>query len=368
MGDAILVSAGEVSGDRIGAPVVAELRRALGQVDLFGAGGPRLAAQGVEIRHSIDALAVTGVTEALRRSASAARLLMDFRRQILRRKPRLGLLIDYPGLNLRLAALLRRHGVPVLHYVAPQRWAWLPWRARALRGLVDRLAVTLPFEEGWFRRRGVPATFVGHPVLETFKPLSRVAALERLGLGAGTEVLALLPGSRDNEIRCLLPRMARSVRDLGAGDRAQPVIAVADEAASALCRALAPELPQGPAEAVLGAARAGLCASGTATLEAAVAGVPVVVCYRLSRVSHALARRLLRVPHVSLPNLIAGAPVLPELLQDEVTPPRMSHELTRLLDPQLARRTQRALASVVERLGDPGAARRVAELATELMR
>lgn len=353
----ILVSAGEVSGDRIAAPVVTELRCRLPGCRFFGAGGPRLRSVGVEILHDVGALSVTGVTEALGRASAGLHLLADMRRQIRRRRPALGLLVDYPGINLRLAGMLRRRGVPVLYFVAPQRWAWLSSRTRALGGCVDELAVTLPFEARWFRRRGIPATFVGNPVIDLFHPAP--------GEASDPPTVALLPGARVNEIERLLPPMVESLRLL---DRElRPVVAVADARAAELCGRLAPGIPQGSSREVLGAAGVGLCASGSATLEAAVAGVPVVICYRLSAVSAALARWLVRVPYVGLPNLLLGAPLLPELLQEEVSPPRMAHELRRLLAPAINARVREGLRLAVQQLGPPGVAARVAGLGLQLV-
>lgn len=365
----ILVSAGEVSGDRIAAPVVEAIRRRRPELRFFGAGGPALQAAGVEVRHPLSRLAVTGLVEALGRAASAGRFLTDMALQILARRPRLGLLVDFPGLNLRLAALLKWHRIPVLYYVAPQRWAWLGFRTRALGRLIDRLAVTLPFEEQWFRRRGAPAVFVGNPVVEQFSALSTGEARARLGLTGDREpVVALMPGSRVNEIRRHLPVLLESLPLLPAA--ARPVLATIPGESAALCSELAPELIQGRTEEVLGAASAGICASGTATLEAALAGVPVVVCYRLSPLSYPAARLLVRSPYIALPNLVLGAPLLPELIQHQMTPTKLVLQLERLLEPSEAQRIRRGLRRVVEllRVPPPRVADRVADLALELLR
>jgi lipid-A-disaccharide synthase len=360
----ILVSAGEVSGDRIAAPVVRELLRRHASWCFFGAGGESLVAAGVEVRHASSRLAAVGLTEAVPRAASAVRLIFDLCLQACIRRPRLALLVDCPGINLRLAALLRAAGTPVLYYVAPQRWAWLEGRTAALRRAIDRLAVTLPFEESWFAARGVPATYVGHPLIDLFRPTGRDSARAALGLGPG-HVLALLPGSRSDEIRRHLPLLLRALAWLP--PEVQPVIAAAPGAGAALYDGLAPAVARGTTEAVLGAADAALCASGTATLEAAIAGVPTAVFYRLSPLSHAVARRLVRVPSVALPNLILGQAALRELIQDEMTPAALAFEARRLLDPSEAARQRAVLEQVVVRLGRPGAAARVADMAEEMI-
>ncbi len=360
----VLVSAGETSGDRIAAPVVRELQGRYPKLRFFGAGGDCLQAAGVEVRHHILRLSVMGLTEAMGRVGSALRLIVDMEQQIHRRRPCLGLLVDYPGLNLRLAALLHRAGIPVLFYVAPQRWAWLHFRTGALRRLIDQLAVILPFEESWFRQRGIHATFVGHPVLDLFAPLPAEQARAELGLGPGP-VLALLPGSRFNEIRQHLPLLKVALAHLPAA--IQPVLATVPGEGSTLCRALAPDLPCGSAAQVLGAADVALCASGTATLEAAIAGVPTAVFYRLSTLSYRVARHLVRVPKVGLPNLLLGECLLPELIQDKMTPMALASIVKWLLEPQEAARIRVGLARVVLQLGHKGVAERVAALAEDLL-
>jgi lipid-A-disaccharide synthase len=367
MGRWVLVSAGEVSGDRIAAPVVQAIASARPDLRFFGAGGPALRGAGVEVRHPIAGLAVTGLSEALWRLPAAARLLGDLAREIRRRRPGLALLVDYPGVHLRLAGLLRRWGVPVLYYVAPQRWAWLGWRTAALARCVDRLAVTLPFEESFFRARGVPATFVGNPVLDLFRPERREWARRALGLdGCAPPVVAVMPGSRPNEIRRHLPPLVRALALL---PELRPVLATVPGSyeGAGLCRALAPGIVQADAPVALGAAEVGLCASGTATLEAAVAAVPTVVFYRVSPLTYPLARALVRVRMVALPNLLLGEKVLPELIQREMTPSRLASEVRRLLEPAAAERVRRALRRAVGTLGSPNVAPRVAQLALELL-
>jgi len=358
----VLVSAGEVSGDRIAAPVVEEIQRRCPGARFFGAGGTALEQAGVEILHPISRLSVTGLTEALGRAGGVLRMLADLSLQGLRRRPDLALLVDFPGANLRLASALGRAGIPILYYVAPQRWAWLGSHIGVLRQRVQRLAVTLPFEEPWFRERGIDARFVGHPLLELFSPLPRAVARQRIGLDNGP-ALALLPGSRVNEVQRHLPVFLRAVARLGM----EPVLAAAPGDAGRLARAMAPALKRAKADVALSAADVALCASGTATLEAAMAGVPAVVCYRLSPLTHAVARRLVKVEMVALPNLVLGQRLLPELIQRQMTPAALCEEVERLLRPDEARRVRAGLAQVVGMLGEPDASRRVAEMALELM-
>ncbi len=356
----ILVCAGELSGDRLAAPVVVELARRLPGLRCFGAGGEALAAAGVEVRHPIQRLAVTGASEALRRAGGVIGAALDLARETWRRRPALAILVDYPGLNLRLAAVCRRLGVPVLWLVAPQRWAWLGWRLAPLRRL-DRLAVILPFEEAWFRARGVAARYVGHPLLDR-PPLPDGADVRRrLGLGEA-RLLALLPGSRPNELRRHLPLFQSAARQLGG---LRPILGTSPAAGSALAARLAPELGQANVEELLAVAEVALCASGTVTLEAALAGVPAVICYRLSPLSEALARRLVAIDHIGLPNLIAGARIVPELVGREATADAIASAARRVLEER--GRILEGYGRVRAALGAPGFAARSCELALELL-
>ncbi|MCC6749643.1 MAG: lipid-A-disaccharide synthase [Deltaproteobacteria bacterium] len=361
----VLVSSGELSGDRWVAPVVEALRSEAPKLRFFGAGGPESAAAGVELRHRVERLAVAGLTEALGGFGAAARLVADLALEAARRRPVLALLVDYPGAHLRLARALKLLGVPVLYYVAPQRWAWLGFRARPLRRLVDRLAVILPFEEAWFRGRGVPAVFVGHPLRDLFRQEPREAARRSLGLDA-RPALALLPGSREGEVLRHLPALRATATALGAS--VQSFVVSPGGAHRALCERLAPELPRAESAAAFGAADAAICAAGTATLELALAGVPTAVVYRVSRTTHAVARRLVKVPYLALPNLLLDEELCPELLQEEVSPERLVREMRRLLEPASAERARRGAERVARCLGPPGVAQRVAHLARELFR
>jgi lipid-A-disaccharide synthase len=359
----VLVCAGEPSGDRIAAPVVDELRRRNPELRFFGAGGDALRAAGVEVRHDEARLAVTGLTEAVARAGSAARLLIDLAWQAYLRRPRLALLVDYPGVNLRLAALVRRAQIPVLYYVAPQRWAWLAFRARSLRRCIDRLAVTLPFEASWFAARGVAAAHVGHPLLDLFHAQPRAAARAALGVAGEAPVLALLPGSRSGEIHRHLPALLAALRLLPG---VRPVLATLPGPGAQLCAALAPHVPQGSTAVTLGAADVALGASGSVTLEAAIAGVPMAVCYRLSALSYRAARLLVTVPWIALPNLVLEEPLLPELIQEQMTPEALAAAVRGLLEPGAQAQIRAGLVRVVQRLGPAGAAGRVADLALEL--
>ena len=353
----IFVSAAEASGDRYAAAVVRQLRLLRPGFEFFGSGGTHLAAASMTLRHRSDELAVTGLSEAAAVAQAALRFLRDSVGQLLRRRPRLALLVDYPGINLRLAWVCKRLGIPVLYYGAPQRWAWLRWRAAALADLVDQLVVTLPFESAFFRARGVNAIFVGHPLLDD------------LACGGSTvvarSVIGLFPGSRKNELQRHLPVLRR----LAAARPAEPiVVAVGDSQAAAWCKELAPELTRWPVAKVFDEAAVALCASGTVSLELALRGIPLAVFYQMAPLSFALARRLVDLPHISLPNLILGRTQVPELLQDACTPQALSEQLDALGGAD-ARATQREAATELRAaLGEPGVAARVAAIAASMLR
>jgi lipid-A-disaccharide synthase len=375
----VFISAGEVSSDRIGAAVLTELRCRHPAIVAFGLGGPALADAGLERWGRGDRLAVAGLTEALSALPAAAGLVARFAASLVhrRRRPQLALLVDSPGINLRLAWLCKRAGVPVLQVVAPQRWAWLSWRARALPELVDALAVTLPFEQAWFRERGVNATFVGHPLVDRAASIggggtraagAGPAVAERVAATDRPALLGLFPGSRRHEIARHLPLLREVARSLQRTRGLDALLAVANPEAAQRCADLAPELPQAPAQELLQRATVALAASGTITLELALADIPQVVLYRLSSFSAAAARLLLRVDHVALPNLLCGRQVVPELLQRDASPARLGDAVRRLLDEPAAQRAQlAAYAEIQDTLGPAGFAARVADLAAGLL-
>jgi lipid-A-disaccharide synthase len=311
---------------------------------------------------------VVGFVEALSRLPAHLRLLRRLRTAFRMGWYDLVILVDYPGLNLRLAAAARRAGIRVLYYIAPQLWAWRPGRARRLASVVDRLAVVLPFEPDFFASVGVKADFVGHPLADRPWP-DRHTARATLGLAPAERVLAILPGSRGQEIDRLWP----AFRDTGQR-------ALAEQLCDRVVVAGTPEADYPGAEGLLvhrsheagtalAAADAALVKSGTSTLEAAMTGTPMVVAYRVHPLTAALARSLVTVPWISLVNLVAGREVVPELVQRACTVEALFARLRPLLDPEsIEARTQRhALELVRARLSWPGAAERVAGLAGELL-
>jgi len=367
-----LLVAGEASGDLHAARLVRALQR-LGPCRVRGVAGPALRAAGVECLVRMEDLAVLGFAEIVaklpRLFATRARLLAELRRFA----PHAVVLVDYPGFNLRLGPRLKRHAARVFYYIAPQVWAWHPERAAAMSRWVDRLAVVFPFEEAIFRAANVPVTFVGHPLLDDFGPeVDEGVFRAELGLVPGARLLGLLPGSRGQELeRHLGPMLGAAARlahgrpDLGVVLPLAPGLA---RARLALGRDLgAVRVLEGRTRAVQAFATACVVASGTATLETALFATPLAIVYRTGRLNYAIARRVVTLPRIGLPNIVAGAEVAPELIQDACTPEGIERAVAPWLDdPDARARVHRALAIVRERLGGPGASERAARLLWEL--
>ena len=365
----IFVSAGEPSGDLHGAGVVAALRERWPDAVIDAFGGPAMAAAGADVLVRMEDYSAMGLVEVVHSIPAHLRLLRTLGRRFREQHYDLVLPIDYPGFHLRLVKAAHQAGARVLYYIPPALWGWRPGRARYLRGVVDRLAVILPFEPAALAPLGLAAEFVGNPLVDhmSLAP-GRDDARARLGIPAGDRVLAIFPGSRGLEVRNLWPAFRAVALGMLAEGRCDRVVVAATGAEGY------PE--PGPIEfrrddpvAVLQAADAVLAKSGTTTLQAALTDTPMVVAYRIHPWTFWLARRLARVRWVSLVNLVAGTEVVPEFLQKAMTVERLSDALRPLLDPaSAATRTQRnGLALVRERLGPPGAARRVAAMAAELV-
>lgn len=370
----IFLSAGEPSGDLHGARVAEALRRRWPDAELFGLGGDRMRAAGVELLAHVDQLAIMGFVEVLRHLPYFVDLMRTVKRTLAARRPDLVLPIDYPGFNLRLAHHARSRGIPVLYYIAPQVWAWHRSRMKQLARNTDRLAVILPFETELFRAAGANASFVGHPLLDQPAPAaSREDFLRDLGMDSDRPVLALFPGSRAQEVeRQLAVFVAAATAVQARMPEVQPVLAES-AAVSAATYAAAPFPRTRDGWSLLHHARAALVKSGTSTLQAALSGTPLVVTYRVHPVTFFMARRLVRVPHVGLVNLVAGERIAPELLQDDATPERLAAALLPLLDENSSERRAAiaGLARVRDLLAPPdeerSAAERVADLAAELI-
>jgi lipid-A-disaccharide synthase len=371
-----MIVAGEASGDMYGAKVVEEAHRLDSSVRFFGIGGVHMRNAGVETLVDSKDMAVMGLFEVIAHFGVIARAFRLLKAILVKEKPDLLILIDYPGFNLRLAAVAKRAGVRVFYYITPQVWAWHSSRAKKIARLVDHAAVIFPFEVPFFEREGLPVTFVGHPLLEMVVPkMEKSAAQAMFGLNPAIRTVGLFPGSRKREIDSLLPVMLAAA---GLLKKAFPELqfilplasSVERHAVEALIEesALAVKIVEGYNYEVMQVCDAIIAASGTVTMEIALVGVPMVIIYKASPLTYAIGIRLLKVDHVGICNIVAGERVVPELLQDRAEPVGIAAEITAMLsDAAHAADIRRKLLSVREKLGEPGAPARVAALALNLM-
>lgn len=366
----VLIVAGEASGDLHAAGFAEVLRVRRPDLELIGVGGMAMERAGVRLLERTDTLAVMGFAEVVRQVPHHYRLLKALGARLRQGGVALVVLIDYPGFNMRLARAARDAGVPVLYYITPQVWAWGAGRLPRLARIITKAAVILPFEAPLLRGAGVDATFVGHPLLDLAANLPEPdAARAALAVAPDDKVLALFPGSRRQEIERHLDAFVETARLLEhAVPRLRVIVSVAPGMHIESARCPYPLLSN-QSQVVLRGADAALCKSGTVTLEAAVAGCPLVVAYRTSRLTYALARRVVRIPHIGLVNVVAGREVAPEFVQSAMRPAAIAAALEPLLSRESPERLamRDALRTVRAQLGSPGAASRVAELAHSLV-
>lgn len=360
----IYLVAGEASGDVLGGRLMAALRQARPDLEFAGVGGPRMAEQGLASLFPLADLAVMGLIEILPRLRHLRRRLADVVADLAQRQPALVVTIDSPGFTLHVLRRVAALNVKRVHYVAPQVWAWREGRVRHFPGLWDRLLCLLPFEPAWFAQRGLEARFVGHPVLESGADRGDAERFRAAhGLAPDAPAVVLMPGSRRSEAPRLLPvfgdtvaRLARTVPGI------VPVLPVSPAVAETVRRAASGwAVPPVVTETVdakhdaYAAAGAALTKSGTSTLELALAGVPMAVTYRVNPLTAMAARRMIRVPHVAMVNLLAGRALVPELLQENCTGPRLAETVQALLgDPARAAAQRAGFAEVLAALQAPG--------------
>ena len=372
----LLLSCGEASGDLYAGALTRELRALDPTLAIAGLAGPQFEAAGGRLLDDYRDIAVTGLTEAIAkvpRSYAALRRLVNAARAD---RPHALVVVDAPDFNFRLAPRIKRLGVPVIYYISPQIWAWRPARLQTIRRFADRVLVIFPFEEAIYREGGVPVEFVGHPLIDLIAPAAaREQFLTTLGLRPACPTVAVLPGSRPNEVARILPDLvAAADRIRAAVPGAQFVVARApdleDRLFTAASNASAPfVVVAGQTDSVLAASDVVVTASGTATVQTALHDKPMVIVYRLSPMTYRLGRRLLTVDAIGMVNLIAGAKIVPELVQEMFTPDAVANEaISMLTDRERAARIRQQLASVRTRLGGPGASRRAAEAILRLAR
>ena len=371
-----MIIAGEASGDLHGSKLVYAMREKNRNLFFFGIGGKALKDAGVRIVVDASQLAVVGLTEVFSKIPSLFRGMSVSKKLLKGLKPDLLIIIDFPDFNLNVAAAAKKTGIPVLYYISPQLWAWRSGRVNKIKKLVDHVAVILPFEADFYKRHKVRVSFVGHPLLDTHLAPDELLTT---ALGGEIPVIGLLPGSRDREIARLLPVMLQSARILLKRDKnIKFIISAASSVRRKFVEAIVEEhkgehhfeLVSEPVESVLKRSRLAVVASGTATLEAAIYGVPMIIVYKMSPVTYWLGRMLVRsrVKNFGLVNLIAGRGISPELLQGEVTPKKIADMSFEILNDDLGlEKTKNELLGIKDLLGGPGASKRVADIALSMM-
>jgi lipid-A-disaccharide synthase len=379
----LLLSCGEPSGDLYAGALAHELCALAPDTTVVGLGGPQLAAAGAELLDDYRGLAVTGLTEVIAKLPKSSQVMSRLVQSARDHRPDALVVIDFPDFNLRLAKRVKKLRVPVVYYISPQVWAWRARRMKTILEVADRLLVIFPFEEGVYRQAGAPegfVEFVGHPLVDLARPAAgREAFLRRLGLEPGAPTIAILPGSRPNEVTRLLDdMMAAAALIRSQVPAAQFVVARApflkDQQFASVRQsgAAAPAAPvaivEGDTDTVLASSDVVLTASGTATVQAALHDKPMVVVYRVSPLTYRLGRSLVKLDTFAMVNLIAGERIVPELIQHDFTPEAAAREIVSMLtDTARAARVRQGLARVRERLGPPGASRRAAEAILRLV-
>ena len=366
----ILISAGEASGDIHAAAVTAALKKIDSTVEVFGMGGDELRAAGGEVLFDIKDHGVMGFVEVIKKLPDLFKLRSDFARVMDERKPDCLVVVDYPGFNMKLAKVAHDKGIPVVSYIAPSAWAWNKGRAKNVAKIVDKVACIFPFEYDVYEEAGAPVEFVGHPLLDIVHPtMERAEAEAWAGKEAGHPLVLLMPGSRLMEIEKMLPTLLEGAKLL---KKQLPEVQFAMPRAGTIplellqskikASGLEIKITEGHNYDLFSVADLALATSGTVTLEAALCGLPSVIVYRTSALNAFIARRVINIPNIGLPNIVAGRQILPELLQEDFTPAKLAATAMELLAPERRVQLEANLAFMKARLGEPGAVNRVAQL------
>ena len=366
----ILISAGEASGDIHAAAVTAALKKIDSAIEVFGMGGDALRAAGGEVLFDIKDHGVMGFVEVIKKLPDLFKLRSDFARVMDERKPDCLVVVDYPGFNMKLAKVAHDKGIPVVSYIAPSAWAWNKGRAKNVAKIVDKVACIFPFEYDVYEEAGAPVEFVGHPLLDIVHPtMERAEAEAWAGKEAGHPLVLLMPGSRLMEIEKMLPTLLEGAKLL---KKQLPEVQFAMPRAGTIplellqskikASGLEIKITEGHNYDLFSVADLALATSGTVTLEAALCGLPSVIVYRTSALNAFIARRVINIPNIGLPNIVAGRQILPELLQEDFTPANVANTAVELLAPERRPQLEANLAYMKARLGEPGAVNRVAQL------
>jgi lipid-A-disaccharide synthase len=374
--EAVMIVAGEASGDMYGATLAAEIRALSPATRFFGMGGDCMRKAGVETLVDANVMAVMGIVEVLGHLPVILKGFNILKQRLLTDPPKLMILIDYPDFNLRLAKVAKRAGVKVLYFISPQVWAWRSGRVTGIGRVVDMMAVLFPFEVPFYQKAGIPVTFVGHPLLDMVRPsMGRDEALASFGLDPGRRTVGLFPGSRKSVIKKLLPVILQAAELLLA--RMPDLQFVLPLASSLRAEDLAPYLAGAKVQVAVVSGRnhdlmvacdAAISVSGTVIMELALVGVPTVLIYKVSPLTYQIGKRVINVPHIGICNIIAEKRLIKELIQHEAEPVAIADEIDAILnDVRHADEIREGFATVREKLGNGGALGRVARLALEMM-
>lgn len=372
----ILLVAGEVSGDLHGAHLVDAIHRVDPEVQFLGVGGEELKKSGMKLLYPAHSLSVVGITEVFIKLRSILKALRQLKKSLEQERPDLVLLIDFPDFNFRLAQIAHRRRIPILYYISPQVWAWRPNRVKGIARVVKKMIVLFPFEVSLYEAAGVDVEWVGHPLLDIVKPaFPKEVAFQKFGLDPHRKTVGLLPGSRIHEVERLFPSLLASAHLLQKEiPELQFIVPLAPGLPKTILSSYLKKnsvpliVVEGFNYDVMNLSDLLITASGTATLEGAILGKPMIIIYRVSFLSYWIGRALIRVDHIGLVNLVAGKEVAPELIQKEVHPQRIAEEALLILrDPILSRKMTESMAEVRKKLGLPGAAQRAAHIVLSLL-
>ena len=372
----ILISAGEASGDIHAAAVTAAIKKIDSSAEVFGMGGDALRNAGGEVLFDIKDHGVMGFVEVLKKLPDLFKLRDDFEKVMDERKPDCLITVDYPGFNMKLAKLAHDKGIPVVSYIAPSAWAWHKSRAKKVAKIVDKVACIFPFEYDVYKEAGAYVEFVGHPLVDIVKPsMTKEEAMAFAGKEEGKKLILLMPGSRLMEIKKMLPTLLEAAKII---KKQLPEVSFVMPRAGTIPISLLEEkiqasgldvkITEGNNYDLFSVADLALATSGTVTLEAALCGLGSVIVYKTNPVTYFIAKLLVNIPHIGLPNIVAAKSVVPELIQYDFTPAKVAQEALALLESERNAKMKEDLDYVKERLGKPGAVGRVAELVLKIAR
>ena len=370
----ILISAGEASGDIHAAAVTAAIKKIDSSAEVFGMGGDALRNAGGEVLFDIKDHGVMGFVEVLKKLPDLFKLRDDFEKVMNERKPDCLITVDYPGFNMKLAKLAHDKGIPVVSYIAPSAWAWHKSRAKKVAKIVDKVACIFPFEYDVYKEAGAPVEFVGHPLVDIVKPrMTKEEAMAFAGKEEGKKLILLMPGSRLMEIEKMLPTLLEAAKlikkqlpEVGFVMPRAGTIPVSLLEEKIKASGLEVKITEGNNYDLFSVADLALATSGTVTLEAALCGLGSVIVYKTNPVTYFIAKLVVNIPYIGLPNIVAAKSVLPELIQNDFTPAKVAQEALALLESERNAKMKEDLAYVKERLGKPGAVGRVAELVLKI--